>query len=115
VLLALPTRLQSKHQSTKALNEIQSMTSTCVEIESDNSKKFKFVLQTFLYENSFYCLDEYFEIKKKVKYIYIRSGLVFESLAHEVHMHVCSFFYLLICIFDLSVYITQPQECTDLL
>jgi hypothetical protein len=69
-----------------------------VKTESDNPKKFKFVLQKFLYENSFYSLDEYFELQK-VKYIYIWFGLVFESLAHEVDMHVCSFFlYVLICI-----------------
>jgi len=41
-----------------------------INIESDNSKKFKLVLQKFLYENSCYSLDEYFELKK-VKYIYI--------------------------------------------
>ena len=42
-------------------------------------------------------------------------GLVFESLAHEVNMHVCSFFiYLLICILDLFVYITQLHEGTNL-
>ena len=29
---------------------------------------------------------------KKVKYIYIWFGLVFESLAHDVNMPVCSFF-----------------------
>jgi hypothetical protein len=31
---------------------------------------------------------------KKVKYVYILFGLVFESLAHEVDVHVCSFFSL---------------------
>jgi len=31
---------------------------------------------------------------KKVKYIYIRLGLVFESLANEVNMHVCSIFFI---------------------
>jgi len=52
---------------------------------------------------------------KKVKYIYIWFGLVFESLAHEVDMHICSFFlYLLICILDLFVYVTQLHECTNL-
>jgi len=30
----------------------------------DNPKKFKVVLQKFLYENSFYSLDEYFELQK---------------------------------------------------
>jgi len=52
---------------------------------------------------------------KKVKYIYVWFGLVFESLAHEVDMHVCSFFiFLLICILDLFVYITQLREGTNL-
>jgi hypothetical protein len=32
--------------------------------ESDNPKKFKLVLQTFLYESSFYSLDEYFQFRK---------------------------------------------------
>jgi len=52
---------------------------------------------------------------KKAKYIYIRFGLVFESLAHEVDIHVCSsFLYLLICILDLFVYITKLHICTNL-
>ena len=36
-----------------------------IEIESDNPKKLKLILQKLLYENSFYSLDEYFEIKKR--------------------------------------------------
>jgi hypothetical protein len=32
-----------------------------IKVESDNSKKFKLVLQKFLYEHSFYSLDEYFK------------------------------------------------------
>ena len=52
---------------------------------------------------------------KKVKYIYIWFGLVFESLAHEDHMQVRSFFlYMLICILDLFVYITKLHEHTNL-
>jgi len=35
-----------------------------IKIESDNSKKFKLILQKYLYKNSFYCLDEYFELQK---------------------------------------------------
>ena len=35
-----------------------------IKIESDNPKKFKSVLQKFLNENSFYDLDEYFELQK---------------------------------------------------
>jgi len=37
---------------------------TYIKIESDNHKKFKLVLQKFLYESSFYSLDEYFELQK---------------------------------------------------
>jgi hypothetical protein len=52
---------------------------------------------------------------KKVKYFYIWFGLVFESLAHEVNIHVCSFIlYLLICILDLFVYVSQLHEYTHL-
>jgi len=36
---------------------------TYIKIQSDNPKKFKLVLQKFLYENSFYSLDEYFELQ----------------------------------------------------
>ena len=32
--------------------------------ELDNPKKFKVVLQKFLYKNSFYSLDKYFELQK---------------------------------------------------
>jgi len=35
-----------------------------IKTESDNPKKFKVVLQNFLYKNFFYSLDEYFELKK---------------------------------------------------
>jgi hypothetical protein len=35
-----------------------------IKIESDNPMKFKMILQKLLYENSFYSLDEYFELKK---------------------------------------------------
>ena len=37
---------------------------TYIKTESDNPKKFKLVLQKFLYENSFYSLDKYFELQK---------------------------------------------------
>jgi len=37
---------------------------TYTKIESDNTKKFKFILQKFLFENFFYSLDEYFELQK---------------------------------------------------
>ena len=32
--------------------------------ESDNPKKFKLISQKYLYENSFYSLDEYYELQK---------------------------------------------------
>jgi len=35
-----------------------------IETEFENPKKFKVVLQKFLYENSFYSLNEYFELQK---------------------------------------------------
>jgi len=35
---------------------------TFIKIDSDNPKKFKLVLQKFLYETSFYSLDEIFRI-----------------------------------------------------
>jgi len=35
-----------------------------IKMESDNPMKFKLILQKFLYENSFYSLDEYFELQK---------------------------------------------------
>jgi len=44
----------------KALNMLPSY----IKIESHNPKKFKLVLQKFLYENFLYSLDEYFKLKK---------------------------------------------------
>ena len=87
---------------------------TYIQLESDNPKKFKLVLQKFLYENSFHSLDDYFELQK-VKYFYIWFGLVFESLAHEVDMHLCMFLFLnvLMCILNLLVYATRQHECTN--
>jgi len=35
-----------------------------IKIESDNSKKFKLILQKFLYENSFCSFHEHFEFQK---------------------------------------------------
>jgi hypothetical protein len=41
-------------------------------------------------------------------------GQFFEGLAHEFDMHICSFFlYLLICVSDLFVYVTQLHECAN--
>jgi hypothetical protein len=44
-----------------------------IKIESNNPKKFKLILQKFLYENSLYSVDEYFEIQNNWVYLYIIS------------------------------------------
>jgi hypothetical protein len=45
---------------TKVFNMLPSY----IKLESDNPKKFKLILQKFLYKNSFYSLDEYFQSQK---------------------------------------------------
>jgi len=45
--------------------------SSYIKIASDNPKKFKPILQKFLYENSFFSLDGYFEPQKNYIYLYI--------------------------------------------
>jgi hypothetical protein len=57
-----------------------------IKIESDNPKKFKLILQQLLYENSFYSLDEYFELQN-FKFIYIGFKLVYKRLAHKIDTH----------------------------
>jgi len=42
--------------------KVFNMLPSYIKIEPDNPKKFKLILQEFLYENSFYSLDEYFEL-----------------------------------------------------
>ena len=74
-----------------------------IKIESDNSKKFKLILQKILYENSFYSLDVYFELKKKIKFVYIRSKIAFESLAHKTDIHSCLFY-------SLTAYLVSASE-----
>jgi oligoribonuclease (3'-5' exoribonuclease) len=44
--------------------KVFNMLPSYIKIESDNLKKFKLVLQKFLYENSIYSLDEYFHFRK---------------------------------------------------
>ena len=44
--------------------KVFNMLPSYIKIESDNPKKFKFVLQKFLYKNSFNSLDEYFQFRK---------------------------------------------------
>jgi hypothetical protein len=41
-----------------------------INMESDHPKKFKLILQKFLYENAFSSLDEYFELTVKHLFIY---------------------------------------------
>jgi hypothetical protein len=43
--------------------EVFNMLPIYIKTEFDNPKKFKVVLQKFLCENSFYSLDEYFELQ----------------------------------------------------
>jgi len=43
----------------------------CSVNNGDNPKKFKFIAQKCLYENSFYSLDEYFELQKILIYLYM--------------------------------------------
>jgi len=44
--------------------KVFNMLPSYIKTESANPKKFKVVLQKFVYENSFYSLDEYFELHK---------------------------------------------------
>ena len=44
--------------------KVFNMLPTYVKTEFDNPKKFKVVLQKFLHEDSFYSLNEYFELQK---------------------------------------------------
>jgi hypothetical protein len=48
------------HLSVNVFNMLPSY----IKADFDNPKKFKVVLQKFLYENSFYSLVEYFELQK---------------------------------------------------
>ena len=50
--------------------KVFNMLPSCIKIESNNPKKFKLILQKFLYENSFYSLDGYFELKYFVTSMY---------------------------------------------
>ena len=43
--------------------KVFNMLPSYIKTEFDNAKKFKVVSQTFLHENSFYSLDEYFELQ----------------------------------------------------
>jgi len=42
-----------------------------IKIESDYPKKFKLILQKFLYENSLYSLDDYFDLQEREIYLYV--------------------------------------------
>jgi len=77
---------------------IYTLEASYIEIDSDNRKKFKFFLQKFLSENSFYSLDEILSFKK-VKFIFIWSKLVFESLAQKIDLHFCFSFFNYLSVF----------------
>ena len=44
--------------------KVFNMVPSYINMESDNPKKLKLILQKFLFENSFSTLDEYFELQK---------------------------------------------------
>jgi len=44
--------------------KVFNMLPSYIKIEFDNAKKFKLTLQKFLYDNSFFSVDEYFELQK---------------------------------------------------
>jgi hypothetical protein len=50
--------------------KVFNMLPSYIKTEFENPNKFKVILQKFLYENSFYSLDEHFELKKKLKVAY---------------------------------------------
>jgi len=54
-----------------------------IKIEFNNPKKFKVVLQKFLYEKFFYSLDEYFDLQKCKIYIWIHT---FQSVLQFVYI-----------------------------
>jgi len=51
--------------------KIFNMLPSYIKTESDNPKKFKLILQKFLYENSFYSLDKYLALQKSQMYLYM--------------------------------------------
>ena len=44
--------------------KVFNMLPSYIKVESDNPKKFKFILQELLYKTSFHSSDEYFELQK---------------------------------------------------
>ena len=50
--------------------QVYNMLPSYIKTESDNPKKFKMVLQNFLYKHSFYSLDEYIQLQKGEIYTY---------------------------------------------
>ena len=44
--------------------KVYNMLPSYIKTECDNPKKFKMVLQNFLYKHSFYSLDEYLQLQK---------------------------------------------------
>jgi len=50
--------------------KVFNMLASDIKKKSDNTEKFRLTVQKFLYENSFYSLDKYFELQQ-MKFIYI--------------------------------------------
>jgi hypothetical protein len=76
--------------------KVFNMLPSYIKSESDNPKKFKVVLRKFLYENSIYSMDEYFELQK-VKYLHmIRIDI--RKIGHT-------------CSFSLSTYLYHLSVC----
>jgi len=66
--------------------KVFNMLPSYIKIESDNPKKFKLILQKFLYEIPFILWMNILNFKK-VKFICICSKIVFESLPHKIDIH----------------------------
>ena len=78
-----------------------------IKIEPDNPKKFPLILQKFLYENSFYFLYEYFELKKKLNLFLYDLNNKFGTQNRYTSMFILFFNYIFsfcICILDLILY-----------
>jgi len=50
-----------------------------------------------------YSLNEYYELKK-IKFIYVLSQLVFESLVHKIDINLCLFYFLITYLVFVSVF-----------
>ena len=74
--------------------QVFNMLPSYIKIESDNPKKFKLILQKFVYDNSFYSLDEYFELQKKLN-LFIYDLNQYLKVWHIQQIYICvSFFFI---------------------